>query len=40
MGILGALFSEQRIIKTPIVMNPKTIFWTARYYACLVNSEV
>ena len=29
-----------RIIKTPIVMNPKTIFWTAHYYACLVNSGV
>ena len=29
---------KSRIIKTPIVMNPKTIFWTARYYACLVNS--
>jgi len=21
-------------------MNPKTIFWTARYYGCLVNSIV
>ena len=34
------LFGYIKIIKMPVAINRKSIFWAARYYSCLVNGLI